>query len=258
MKSALPSDPVLAAQALAWIHRSRESVCDRLEPWEHGTVLRASRYPQWYYMNAVRVEDDPGMSAAELVAVSDRALDGLDHRTISFEVAAAAEPLLPDFAARGWRITRLIWMHHQGPRPALRGERVREVAYDAVAGLQRAWHQEDFPGHDDAVFQSHAREVALARGTRVLAIVEDGEPIGFASLDAGQDGVEIGAVYVLAAHRGAGRGTSLTKAAIAAADGVEHLWICADVDDRPKELYMRLGFVPALTTVDVMRLPELT
>jgi GNAT superfamily N-acetyltransferase len=208
-------------------------------------------------MNAVRVEDDPGMSAAELIAFSDLALDGLDHRTISFEVAAAAEPLLPDFVARGWRITRLIWMHHQGPRPPLGSEAVREVPYDDVAGLRRAWHHEDFPGHDDAVFQSHAREVALARGTRVLAIVEDDEPIGFASLNAGQDGVEIGAVYVLAARRGAGRGTSLTEGAIAAADGVEHLWICADADDRPKELYMRLGFVPVLTTVDVMLLPDL-
>jgi GNAT superfamily N-acetyltransferase len=246
----------LAARALAWIRQSRESDCDRIEPWEHGTVLRASRYPQWYDLNVVRVEDDPGMSAAELIAFSDRALDGLDHRTISFEVAGAAEPRLADFAAAGWRVTRLIWMHHEGPRPHPEGERVTEVPYDAVAGLRTAWHHEDFPGHDAAEFHAHAREVALARGTRVLAIVERGEPIGFAGLDPARDGIEIGAVYVLPAYRGAGRGTALTRAAIAAADGIEHLWICSDADDRPKELYMRLGFVPVLATVDLIRLPH--
>jgi GNAT superfamily N-acetyltransferase len=262
MAPSLPADPVLTARALAWTRQSRESVCDRIEPWEHGTVLRASRYPRWFDLNLVRVEDDPGISAAELMAFADQALSGLEHRTISFEVAPAAEPLLADFNAAGWRVTRLIWMHHVGPRQGPGGPEgpelpeVREASYDAAAELRLAWHREDFPGLEEPEFHAQAREVALARGTRVLEVVADGESVGFSALDPGADGVEIGAVYVLPAFRGAGRGTALTQAAIAAADGVEHLWICADADDRPKELYMRLGFVPVLSTVDLLLLPR--
>jgi len=47
----------------------------------------------------------------------------------------------------------------------------------------------------------------------------------------------------------------VTRAAIAAASGVGDLWICADDEDRAKELYARLGFRAAWTTVQFLRLP---
>ena len=53
-----------------------------------------------------------------------------------------------------------------------------------------------------------------------------------------------------------GLGTSLTKAAIDAAGDIGDLWICADDEDRPKELYSRLGFRPALTTMEFTRMPK--
>src|SRR4051812_43968100 len=202
--SSVAHDADLAARALAWIRASRESVCDVIEPWEHGTVLRASRYRSWYNLNLVRVEDEPGMRVAELISFSDRALAGLEHRMISFERARAAVPLRADFEAAGWTFTRLVWMHHEGPRPGAAGadgQRVSVVPYDAVAALRSAWHAEDFPGHDPSQFHSQVREVALARGSRVLAIVEEGEPIAYAGLDVGEDGIEIAAVYVRADHR---------------------------------------------------------
>lgn len=248
-----------AVRALAWTRASRESVCDVIEPWEHGTVLRASRYSTWYNLNLVRVEDEPGMSVSELISFSDRALAGLEHRMLSFERARAAEPLRAEFEAAGWMFTRLVWMHHEGPRSdsaSADGQRATAVPYDAVAALRSAWHAEDFPGHDPTEFHSQVREVSLARRSRILAIVEDDQPIAYAGLDLGDDGIEIGAVYVRADHRGRGYGTAITRAAIAAAGDVEHLWICADADDRPKELYARLGFRPVLMTVDVLRLPD--
>ena len=97
---------------------------------------------------------------------------------------------------------------------------------------------------------------SIGEGEWILLIVEDDQPIAYAGLDLGDDGIEIGAVYVRADHRGRGYGTAITRAAIAAAGDVEHLWICADADDRPKELYARLGFRPVLMTVDVLRLPD--
>lgn len=255
MTADVTPDPDLRARALAWTHWQHDSIADDIEPWEHGSVLRTPRYRTWFEANLVRVQDDPGMTMPELVAFADQALAGSDHRLISFEVAAAAATLRSQFEAAGWRTHHLVYMHHEGPRPAADEARVREVGYDEVEPLRRAWHEEDFPGQDPTEFHANQREVRLARGDRTLAVYEDGEPIGYAALDSGDNQIEVGAVYVLAQYRGGGRGTALTRAAIAMAGDVDDVWICADAEDRPQHLYARLGFRPVLHTMDFLRLP---
>ncbi len=244
----------LSSRALAWMWRPRSIVCDRIQPWEHGTVYRASRYPRYFDFNLVRVQDAPGMSPAELIEFADQALAGLGHRRIDFDSALVAQPLRSGFEIHGFKATRLVWMHFEGRRPDRAEVSATEVPYDAVNALRVAWHEEDFPGRDDSEFHAHAREVRLALGTRSLAVHEDARPVAFASLDLGENEVEIGALYVLPGYRGARRGTALTQAAIAAAGEVEHVWICADDEDRPKQLYARLGFRAVLTTIEFLRL----
>lgn len=218
-------------------------------------MLRTPRYPTWYDASMVRVEEDPGMTTPELVAFADEALAGFGHRMISFEVSDAAAALRHEFQAAGWRTHFLLYMHHEGPRPSADDTDAREVPYDAVEHLRRAWHHEDFPGQDPAEFHANMREVRLARGDRTLAVHDAGEPIGYAALDSGEDQTEVGAVYVLPQYRGGGRGTALTRAGIAATGDVRDVWICADAEDRPQHLYGRLGFRPVLHTMDFLRLP---
>jgi ribosomal protein S18 acetylase RimI-like enzyme len=226
-------------------------VCDVLEPWAHGTVARARRHPDYWHFNVVRVEDDPGMTAAQLTALADTALAGLAHRRLDFDDATAAAPLRRQLEDAGWRTMRLLWLLHGGataaPPPA---GGIEEVPYDAVAPLRVAWHQEDFPGVPVAGYHEQARAVTLLRPTRVLADFDAGTPIAFAQLEQHGDDAEITQVYVHPAHRGRGVGTRLTRAAIAAGTGGGDLWICADDEDRPKHLYMRLGFEPVTTSVE--------
>ena len=244
----------LATRALKWARRSQELICDRIKPWQHGTVYRASRYPHYFDLNVVRVQDESDMTVESLIELADQSLTGLEHRQIDFDSARVAEPLRRDFEAHGFKATRLVWMHYEGRRRSRSAIPVTEVAYDAVNALRIAWHQEDFPGRDDSEYHAHAREIRLALGTRSLAVHEESRPIAFASLDLGDDETEIGGLYVLPEYRGQGRGTALTQTAIAAAGEVEHLWICADDEDRPKQLYARLGFRPVLTTTEFLRL----
>jgi GNAT superfamily N-acetyltransferase len=218
-----------------------------IEPWEHGTVVRATRYPSYYDFNLVRLERDPGLSAGELVAFADEALAGLEHRRIDFEVGDAPRP---ELVARGWRCERVVWMHHEVPAPPLGAVEVEEVPYDEVQDLRVAWYREDFPDQDPAAYHAAAREVAERRAVKVLVAREGGVPIGFAQLERAGGGAEITQVYVHPDHRGAGRGTAMTRAAIEAARDVEDLWIVADDEGRPKELYARLGFRPAWTMVE--------
>jgi ribosomal protein S18 acetylase RimI-like enzyme len=245
----------VAERARAWLHAAQEAVCDVAEPWAHGTVLRASRYPSYWDYNTVRVEEDPGLSVEELVAFADEALAGLDHRRVDFERSDAAEPLRQGFEARGWLTERLVWMRHEAAAPAPPDIPVEEVPYDDVEDLRAAWHAEDFPEHDLGGHLAEAREVAHRHSVRVLAVREAGEPVAFAQLEHDGRSAEIGQVYVHPEHRGRGLGTAMTCAAIDAAGEAEDLWIVADDAGRPKELYSRLGFRPVWTAVETLRLP---
>jgi GNAT superfamily N-acetyltransferase len=93
----------------------------------------------------------------------------------------------------------------------------------------------------------------MTRDVRVIAPIEDGEPVGFAQLERIGDAAEVTQVYVRPEYRGGGRGTAITRAAIEAAGDVEDLWIVADDEGRPKELYARLGFRPAWTSYEFLR-----
>jgi hypothetical protein len=157
----------VAARARAWHHGVHAAVCDVFDPWAFGTVVRAKRYPTYFDLNVVRVEEDPGMSVDALVAIADEALAGLAHRRLNFECAGAAEPLRAGFAARGWESERLVWMLHETGRPSGRGGiALEEVPYDAVHALRVAWLGEDFPNLQPGAYFAEAREVALLLGAR--------------------------------------------------------------------------------------------
>ena len=245
-----------AARARAWHHARHAAVCDVIEPWAHGTVVRATRYPNYYDLNAVRVEEDPAMSMEELVAFADEALCQLAHRRVDFDLVDAAEGLRGGFEAEGWEATHLLWMRHEAPLPPGPGIAVEAVPYDAVQDLRLAWNREDFPDHDPGAFQAQAREVALSQDVQVLAVRERNVPVAFAQLQQNGAAAEITHVYVHPEQRGNLLGTALTRAAIDAAGAVRDLWIVADEEARPKELYARLGFRPAWASMEFTRLPS--
>lgn len=167
----------VAARARAWRNALHASVCDVLEPWAHGTVVRATSRPTYWDFNVVRVEDDPAMTVDELSAFADQALAGLAHRRVDFDLVDAAEPLQHGFGAKGWKATRLLWMRHEAPMPPGLDVAVEEVPYDAAHELRLAWDQEDFPDRDPGDYHAYAREVSLRRGARVLVVREDHEPM---------------------------------------------------------------------------------
>jgi GNAT superfamily N-acetyltransferase len=245
----------VAARARAWRNAGQAAVCDVLEQWAHGTVVRATRYPSYFDLNVVRVEECPAMSVEGLVAFADEALAGLAHRRVDFDLIDAAEPLRAGFEARGWKAQRLLWMRHEASLPPGPDIAVEEVPYEAVDDLRYAWHREDFPDQDPAGYLAQAREVALRRGARILAVREGGVPVAFAQLERHGAAAEITQVYVRPKHRSAGRGTAMTRAAIEAASDVGDLWIVADDEGRPKRLYARLGFRPAWATMEFLRPP---
>jgi GNAT superfamily N-acetyltransferase len=246
------------ARARAWLHDVQAAVCDVFEPWEFGTVVRATRYPSYFAFNLVRIERDPGMSVEALVAFADEALAEVAHRRIDFEPIDVAEPLRAALAPYGYASERLVWMLHETARPEVPdgGIVVEEVPFDAVRPLRVAWFAEDFPEAELGDHLAEAREVNLLLGARIFAVMDGEDPVGYAQLERVGRSAEVTQVYVRADHRGRGIGTALTSAAIDAAGDVNDLWIVGDDEGRPKRLYARLGFRPVWTMVELLRLPE--
>jgi GNAT superfamily N-acetyltransferase len=195
------------------------------------------------------------MTCAELIALADEALAGLDHRRVDFDPEPGA--LRGELEAAGWRAVRLVLMRHEHEPRIAAAHRVTEVPYDAVRDLQIAWHAEDYPSHELGGHLEDAREVAELRATRAFAVLDAGVPIGYSTLARIGAQAEIAEVFVAREHRGRGVGTAVTLASIDAGRGLDDLWICADDEDRPKQLYHRLGFRPAWTMTEFLRLPQI-
>jgi GNAT superfamily N-acetyltransferase len=242
-------------RARAWHHAAQVALCDVIEPWEHGTVVRASRYPSYFDYNAVCVERDAGVDVGALESFADEALAGLAHRRLDFDLAAAAQPLRARFEHNGWLTTRLLWMRHETAPAPVPLALVEEVPYEAVNDLRVIWHREDFPDQDASAFFYQAREVASIRRARVLAMHEGDMPVAFTQFVRDGAVAEITHVYVRPEHRGGGLGQTITRAAIGAVGDAEDLWICADDEDWPKEMYERLGFRPVWRSMQFTRLP---
>ena len=194
------------ARARAWRDELHREFCDSIEPWEHGTIVRASAFPHYWDMNVVRVEHETNVDVDELIAVADRGLDGLAHRKVEVDPPATGERLRNDFVARGWKDTALVWMRFEGPLPPGPEIAIEEVAYDDVHHLRVTWHEEDFPGIDPGGYYQESKEVALRRGCVVYAALEGDEPVAFAELERRGAGAEIVSVYVALRHRGGGPG----------------------------------------------------
>ncbi len=245
-----------ASRARAWVHENQAAVCDVIEPWEHGTVIRATRYPDYWDYNLVRVEEEAELGAGEVVRVADQGLSGLPHRRVGFEVESAGwDAIRSDLEAVGWKVTRLVWMRHDGPVPPAPSPDIEQVAYDAVRHLRGEWFLEDFPGVDPKDFFEQEREISMVRDAQVFAAFERGAPVGFSQLERGRGAAEVTSVFVHPDHRGRGLGTALTRAAIEAGRDAPDLWIVADDEGRPKEIYGRLGFRSEWKLLDCLRLP---
>jgi GNAT superfamily N-acetyltransferase len=237
-----------AERAIAWRHGYHAAVCSRIEPWAYGTIARAPDVPSFYDYNLARVEHGDAVPDAEaLAAAAEPALEGLDHRRIEVEDDAAGARVAPGFAAMGWVVERLAFLHRElpAPVPELGGTRaeLRVEPFEASRPLRQAWQGESIWG-DPPAFALIEEQVAARRGTRAVIGRLDGAPAGFAAFSAHGDAVEVELVFCLPERRNGGLGGALVATALQAAhaEGARHALIEADDEGAAKRLYERLGF----------------
>ena len=236
-----------AERAIGWRHGYHAAVCNRVEPWAHGTVVRADDVPTYYEYNLARVEGaDSGLDAEALAAAAEPFLADLGHRRIEVEDTAAGARLAAGFGAMGWVVERLAFLHRElpaAPPGGAHGAELRVEPFPATRVLRRAWRGESIWQEEESFGRSEER-VAERRGTRAVIGRHEGEPSGFSAFCVHGDTAEVELVFCRPERRNGGLGGALVARALeeAHAAGARHALIEADDHGDSKRLYERLGF----------------
>lgn len=205
------------------------------------------------------VGDGGGASAGEVDAAAERLLSGhgMEHRRVLVEPAADARIGAELVARCGYRRSAHVFMVLDGlAAPPLSAHDVVEASVAAVdAGCSRylrtdpetAGYGRDVRTREQLLEHHRAYGPSAGAERRFAVLDDDGVAVAWARLWRRGSAFQIEDVVCLAEHRGHGHGRAVVAAAAAAAveAGAELVFIVADADDWPRELYGRMGFTPA-------------
>jgi hypothetical protein len=237
-------------RAVAFEERLRERCAERVVPFRFGVALFNDSYPSMWYLNLLRVDETDGVTAAELAAEAERlhAEAGHGHRRVSVPDEATGAALAPGFAELGWDIDHFVFMVYRGP-----GERgadtaaVEEVAGEELLPFRElVYRNEPWATSDEEVRMIAAGNAFQARnaGARHFAVRKGGAVVSAADLYEDDRTAQVEDVATLGSERGHGHASAVILRAVeeGAGGGADFVFLVADAEDWPKELYVRLGF----------------
>jgi predicted GNAT family acetyltransferase len=249
--AATRSDADRIAAATRWIE---EVTSTRLVATPLGTALYNDGFLVRYDSNFLRVEGGAGTTdATEVAAVCDEHFDGFAHREVIVEDARRGAAMAPGFGELGWRVDRLLTMaRREEPDAAPAVDGVTELDVDEIVAFTREVHLRNFPGDTQGVADSLAafsRVLHERAGARFFGARVDGAVASACELYVHEGAAQIEDVNTLAPFRGRGLARRVVSfAAREAVDaGADLVWLIADDNDWPKELYATLGFRPVGT-----------
>ncbi len=250
-------------RALAFAREHEEESCSHSEPWKWGTALFHQALPLVYDLNFLRFESSDDVTASELAAEADAVMgERVPHRQIVVQDEAAGKRLTAEFKDLGWKADRhVVMVHRRPPDKDAETDTVQEVGDVTVwPAREQFLRTYEWCRDDETVAQMHAayRIWMRAGGGRDFAVLSDGKPVSFAMLWM-RDGIgQIEDVATLTEfrNRGFSRAVVLRTIAVARDAGCELIFLIADEQDWPKELYRRLGFDPVGRTSVYLKTPS--
>jgi GNAT superfamily N-acetyltransferase len=227
---------------------------ERVEPISEvagGLAVFSPSLPDVWDLNLVLAPDGADREiVARLVEASERlqGAAGLRHRKLRMDDAESDDALEPLTSASGWGVERELVMVRRRARdgkPATHAV-VRELSWDELAPAEDRFLASEPYGRDPAirrqlVAQNERWEGAVGTASRI-GIVDEERVIGWCRVYDDGGVTEIDGVGVLPDRRGSGLGRALLEGVLARVPANRLLFLCADADDWPKELYGRLGF----------------
>jgi ribosomal protein S18 acetylase RimI-like enzyme len=222
----------------------------RSEAWRFGTAVFHDGFPDRWDSNFLRVERPIGDATADdLAAVADELLAHLHHRELIVEDGDDGARLAVRFRELGYEADDLASMVLRRERDRAPSLRAREVSYEVARPVVVAANLEGHGGMAPAVAEMLADFGAVAverAGARFFVADVDGHPASYCELFVHEGAAQVENVSTLAASRNRGAARAVVSAAVEAARaaGADLIWLFADANDWPRQLYAKLGFDP--------------
>jgi ribosomal protein S18 acetylase RimI-like enzyme len=224
----------------------RRGACQRSIAHPFGEAFFDDGLPRVWILNELSVDADD-VDADALVCALDQLYAHLPHRRAFVEHPEVGERLAPSLRQRGWLVERDVFMTlgDGGDYRAVPGL-AREADEAAMRAVEAETIGEEPYGRPEVVEQllaARSRYGSAGRG-RYFVGTADGVDAAHATLYSDGAIAQIEDVGTLRAYRRRGLARAVCVAAIEAAlaAGHELIFIVADDDDWPKDLYARLGF----------------
>ena len=236
-------------RALDFIAKMADELAQKKVPSRYGVALLAPEFPSVWSRNYLyATEELDTASAEELAAEANRLLGqaGLRHRKVEVWDAEAGVRLEPGFVKLGWNRERdVIMVVHRGPDRLVDTSSVHEVgADDLVPAWTESWALDPAVLNSDVARQlvENKRRLGVETNTRFFAARVDGEVGAYCELYSDGQTAQIENVFTLDRFRKRGLARAVVSKALEVAQGHDLIFLIADQDDWPKELYRKLGF----------------
>jgi ribosomal protein S18 acetylase RimI-like enzyme len=232
-------------RAAAFEELIRDRCAERIVETRFGPALFNDTYSRIWNLNVVRAERPGGATAEEIAAEADRVQAGLAHRRVI--LPPGSPELETGFRKLGWEPDHFLFMVYRGGGEPADTRRVEVVAPERLRRLRTEiiaeWQQD---ADEQTVAEIVAAEMLMwqAANSRIFGIVEDGEVVSSAQLYSDGSTAQVEEVATLPFYRGRGHAKALVMKAVEEALAGDHdfVFLVADGDAWPKELYNRLGF----------------
>ena len=239
------------ARALAFEYAITDRGATSLTPFRWGTVVLDGRFPDRFDSNYLRTAGAlSGVSAEQLAAEADRILGGAwcEHRKVFIDDAEAGERLAPQFLELGWIVDReVVMVHGLEPDREVDTSWVEELDWRSIRpAIEVTIRREPWGGTEEAVrmLADHRATLRETANARWFAARVDGIVASHCELYSDGRTAQIEDVATLDEYRGRGLARAVVTCAIreARVGGHDFVFLFADDDDWPKELYIKLGF----------------
>ena len=242
--------------ALAFGRETMVRCADITEEWEHGVLLRSPSLDKvWAINTAIAVGPPPDLSFDAVDRLLDEHFPGRFSSAV-FEDGEAAGRTEAAARERGWRIEHELYMAlHRDADRASDTSAVREGAEDEIRPLMQRWNDEELSDQGPETLEQLTTFVDREWAARPARALVAGDAEATCRVWAEGDVAQVEAVYTAPEARGRGYARALLTRAVELARESDPrlIFIIADDDDTPKELYKRLGFDPLVRITRVVR-----
>ena len=234
-------------RALEVQRRLDEALATRVRPTPYGAAIHRDDFQRVTDLNVLVVEREAELlEAPTLIAEAERLQSGLPHRAVRVDDPEAAARLAPEFAGRGWIVSRtaLMTLRRFPDRPIdVSGVEVvspERIMLARQAAFRRVHRDLDVAAEAIAVGALQAD----AAPVRAYASIVGGEVAAYCLLRMADGGAKLVEVQALARSQGhgVGRATIWAAASDARREKLAPIFVECEHSEWAMTVYRRLGF----------------